>query len=778
MIADDSQLPSNSKPKKLARKLKPTRLVDLHRLRPDIAHKSILPTVAFPGQGSGRDSEFLQEAPIWSRYPWKAIYLVYFGLSVGLVFLPWFALVSILKSTRPRASWTWKRATLVRLYRHGTKLTFRTHTNLSRDISQPVPHSETLRCKFIWIDSTPDEDIRGELKRAMEVQRIHSTRTCGFWYGEPLDSDLCDAAQSGEGAGSVGVGRRAGVDEKVVYHLHGGAYWIGTAHEKDVTAAVNTEVLRYLSELYKGDRSASSGANRCTRSLSLDYRLSVPNRPRIGSYPAALLDALAGYLYLIRYCGFKAQNIIVAGDSAGGNLALALCRYLRDEKIEAMPGSLLLLSPWADVSRSHSGPLSAPNLFSSASRNKGADIISKSVAFRNTAVSAFIGDLAAKETYRNPYLSSCSLQLDPSEGGDGPDWGFEGFPLKTYIVTGSAEISNDQHLTLAHRMASGSKRRTPIYTGDAISQHEDPYEMAARLNYPRPSDHEISLWPSATVTPAGIGGGISTGRKKPAGSPSLSHSVSSSEQKNSVATAADADANMFEMAGALEQGDSPNVPITGSKNAHGSIAAAQDDNNAKPQPTENGPPNDEISRQTAGRGKKEPGAVKTADFEHADDKQDTKPQLSRAGLPHARQSELAQDNKDKMHINLPENSQVRPAAGPHKASSAMQPRRPQLAPLSSSAAFFRAQSRSDARPDAIGAQPPSTFPLLSESPPGHESDEEHESGSEGYFDLGGEDRRVWLDEVKDGVHDLLLFPWHEPERGQCWKRIAQWIDQA
>lgn len=338
--ADPESSEEKSKAKKLAGFLNPTRLVDLHELRPDLRAMSLLPTAVFPGQGSGDDSEFLQHEPVWARNPYKWMYMAYFGLSVGLVFLPYFAIASINPDWRARSTWTWKRSTLVRLYRHGTRLTFRTHTSLSRDLSKAVPHSSTLRCKFVWIPATPDGDIRGELKRAMEKQQIPSVRTCGFWYGEPLKEDNLASINPavGEGATTTGVGRRAGVDEKVVFHLHGGAYWIGTAHEKDVTAAVNTEVLRYLDEIYKSGKSKASPGNRCTRSLSLDYRLCVPHRPRLGSYPAALLDAVAGYLYLTRYCGFKAKNIIVAGDSAGGNLALALCRYLRDEKVEAVPG--------------------------------------------------------------------------------------------------------------------------------------------------------------------------------------------------------------------------------------------------------------------------------------------------------------------------------------------------------------------------------------------------------------------------------------------------------
>lgn len=301
---------------------------------------------------------------------------------------------------RGRPSWDWKRSTLIKLYRHGSRLTFRTYTSLSRDLSEEVPHSKTVRGKFVWVDGLRDELIRGHVRTAMKVQRLQSARTCGFWYGER------------DGGG--GVGQSASAGEKVIYHLHGGAYWIGTAHEKDVTSAVNMQALRALDAIYdtrlpktqKQEQESeaftdeqvpkrsphppsggpartqkTSSGGHCKRAFSLDYRLCVPGHPEMGSYPAALLDSLAGYRYLVEDCGFESKNIIVAGDSAGGNLALAMCRYLRDEKIYGMPGAMILLSPWADASRSHAGPSGNPNKFSTAYTNKHSDIISTSTAF-------------------------------------------------------------------------------------------------------------------------------------------------------------------------------------------------------------------------------------------------------------------------------------------------------------------------------------------------------------------------------------------------------------
>lgn len=76
-----------------------------------------------------------------------------------------------------------------------------------------------------------------------------------------------------------------------------------------------------------------------------DYRL-APEHP----YPAALDDALATFAAM-RRTGLPADRIVVAGDSAGGALALALAIRLRDRG-EALPGGLMLLSPVTDTTLS------------------------------------------------------------------------------------------------------------------------------------------------------------------------------------------------------------------------------------------------------------------------------------------------------------------------------------------------------------------------------------------------------------------------------------------
>jgi acetyl esterase/lipase len=76
--------------------------------------------------------------------------------------------------------------------------------------------------------------------------------------------------------------------------------------------------------------------------FALDYRL-APEHP----FPAALEDALAAYRVL-RADGLSPSRIVVAGDSAGGGLALALLVALRDAGA-TLPAAAVLFSPWTDL---------------------------------------------------------------------------------------------------------------------------------------------------------------------------------------------------------------------------------------------------------------------------------------------------------------------------------------------------------------------------------------------------------------------------------------------
>lgn len=115
--------------------------------------------------------------------------------------------------------------------------------------------------------------------------------------------------------------------EKVILQLHGGGYMGAVRNAYYVFAGLYNE----LSHGYAV--------------LTPDYRV-APEHP----YPAALEDAVESYRWLLEK-GWFGEQIIVAGDSAGGGLAMALCMYLRDHHMP-MPGGLVAMSPWTDVTAS------------------------------------------------------------------------------------------------------------------------------------------------------------------------------------------------------------------------------------------------------------------------------------------------------------------------------------------------------------------------------------------------------------------------------------------
>lgn len=79
--------------------------------------------------------------------------------------------------------------------------------------------------------------------------------------------------------------------------------------------------------------------------LTVDYRV-APEHP----YPAALEDAVCAYEWLLAQ-GWFSEQIIVAGDSAGGGLAMALCHYLSNHGRQ-LPCGIIAMSPWTDLTAS------------------------------------------------------------------------------------------------------------------------------------------------------------------------------------------------------------------------------------------------------------------------------------------------------------------------------------------------------------------------------------------------------------------------------------------
>ncbi|PNH46926.1 hypothetical protein VD0004_g1240 [Verticillium dahliae] len=125
-----------------------------------------------------------------------------------------------------------------------------------------------------------------------------------------------------------------GSDLLVVLHLHGGAYVVGEGRDQDSGFAAQT-LLSHMG---------------CSHVFMPQYRLASDAG---GRFPAALQDALTSYLYLLRHLQIPSSQIVLSGDSAGANLALALLRYI-GEFGPALglpwPEAVTLWSPWSDLS--------------------------------------------------------------------------------------------------------------------------------------------------------------------------------------------------------------------------------------------------------------------------------------------------------------------------------------------------------------------------------------------------------------------------------------------
>lgn len=106
------------------------------------------------------------------------------------------------------------------------------------------------------------------------------------------------------------------------------------------------------------------------RIFALNYRLSPETR-----FPGALHDAVSAYLRLVEDLNVPANNIILAGDSAGAGLATALLLYLRDENYP-LPNCAVLMSPWVDLTMSCASwdTNAVCRFFQSASKTRGSNL--------------------------------------------------------------------------------------------------------------------------------------------------------------------------------------------------------------------------------------------------------------------------------------------------------------------------------------------------------------------------------------------------------------------
>lgn len=193
---------------------------------------------------------------------------------------------------------------------------------------------------------------------------------------------------------------RAHMKKYVILYCHGGGYSTG-------------------SSLYARTLTTKLASSTSMDVLCFDYRL-APENP----YPAAAQDAMKAWNYLM-LLGYGARDVIVAGDSAGGNMALSLVLKLKMEG-RLLPRGLVLMSPWTDLTSSgktHQTRAEVDPVLDAAYLNR---MIKGYVEGQNPVSTMDAKNLPAAENLKDPMISPLF--------GD-----FAGFP-PTYIQVGDNEI--------------------------------------------------------------------------------------------------------------------------------------------------------------------------------------------------------------------------------------------------------------------------------------------------------------------------------------------------
>jgi monoterpene epsilon-lactone hydrolase len=216
---------------------------------------------------------------------------------------------------------------------------------------------------------------------------------------QPLPGDVTVTAAALGGVPTAEITVDGVEPRHVVLYFHGGVYVMGDA-------------------FLAADLASQVGRRTRAKVISLDYRL-APEHP----YPAAVDDALAAYDALLQG-GTAPEDIVFAGESAGGGLAIATLVNARDHQLP-QPAAAFVMSPYADLT------LAGTTL---ETKGKADPLLSRE------ALQARVPDYAAGQDAALPLISPIFADLS-------------GLP-PLIIQAGTHEVLLDDALRLAQRAAT------------------------------------------------------------------------------------------------------------------------------------------------------------------------------------------------------------------------------------------------------------------------------------------------------------------------------------
>ncbi|KAF3761815.1 alpha/beta-hydrolase [Cryphonectria parasitica EP155] len=264
--------------------------------------------------------------PTLAYQPFSTIYKLY-RLATILLRFPLWLVKALIPSLRPLPTWTFKQ-TLARNIAYNM-----VHTDATLSITKPLslaPGKEGPR----WTTIHPPSDEQQQQQQQqlytgpMASTTIHPAVIGGTWYSTKTTA-----------AAPTGPDSVPKTWTKIALHFHGGAFVLGDGRQ-DATGFLGNLLTRH------------AGFDAV---FAPQYRLAGYGGR--DPFPAALQDCLTAYLYLVRTLGVAPARITVSGDSAGGNLAVGLLRYLERYgegggagSLLPLPGAVVLLSPWVNPS--------------------------------------------------------------------------------------------------------------------------------------------------------------------------------------------------------------------------------------------------------------------------------------------------------------------------------------------------------------------------------------------------------------------------------------------
>jgi len=185
----------------------------------------------------------------------------------------------------------------------------------------------------------------------------------------PADPDVVSKEVNADGVPADWISVGASKADRIVLYFHGGAYVMGSR---------NT---------HRGLAGRIANAAQ-TRVFLPEYRL-APENP----FPAAIEDAVACWRWLLAE-GHSPDDMAIAGDSAGGGLALATLLALKASG-DPLPACAVGLSPWTDLAGTGetavSGAVDDPMLTPEGLRSSGKDYAAEDLS--NPLAAPLHGDL-------------------------------------------------------------------------------------------------------------------------------------------------------------------------------------------------------------------------------------------------------------------------------------------------------------------------------------------------------------------------------------------------